>query len=61
MPFVLNVGERWIKNNDSDFYVDFAKEEKHVQKVPLPPSWSSEKIFQLGLSPPRYLNLNCSI
>ncbi|CAF2115941.1 unnamed protein product [Brassica napus] len=32
MPFVLNVGERWIKNNDSDFYVDFAKEEKHVQK-----------------------------
>ncbi|CAD5312348.1 unnamed protein product [Arabidopsis thaliana] len=32
MPFVLNAGERWIKNNDSDFYVDFAKEEKHVQK-----------------------------
>ncbi|KAL0732618.1 hypothetical protein Bca4012_008827 [Brassica carinata] len=32
MPFVLNVGERWIKNNDSDFYVDFAQEVKHVQK-----------------------------
>ncbi|KAJ4895586.1 hypothetical protein Rs2_22380 [Raphanus sativus] len=32
MPFVLNVGERWLKNKDSDFYVDFAKEEKHVQK-----------------------------
>ncbi|XP_010458437.1 PREDICTED: alpha-glucan water dikinase 1, chloroplastic [Camelina sativa] len=32
MPFVLNAGERWIKNNDSDFYVDFSKEEKHIQK-----------------------------
>ncbi|CDY20967.1 BnaA08g25580D [Brassica napus] len=32
MPFVLKAGERWIKNSGSDFYVDFAKEEKHVQK-----------------------------
>ena len=22
MPFVLRRGERWIKNNDSDFYLD---------------------------------------
>ncbi|CAN8305598.1 unnamed protein product [Cochlearia groenlandica] len=32
MPFVLNAGGRWIKNSDSDFYVDFAQKEKHVQK-----------------------------
>ncbi|CAF2108195.1 alpha-glucan water dikinase 1, chloroplastic [Brassica napus] len=32
MPFVLKAGERWIKNSGRDFYVDFAKEEKHVQK-----------------------------
>uniref|UniRef100_A0A1J3IBP2 alpha-glucan, water dikinase n=1 Tax=Noccaea caerulescens TaxID=107243 RepID=A0A1J3IBP2_NOCCA len=32
MPFVLNSGERWFKNNNSDFYVDFGQEEKHVQK-----------------------------
>ncbi|KAG2256802.1 hypothetical protein Bca52824_076096 [Brassica carinata] len=32
MPFVLKAGERWIKNSGSDFYVDFSKEEKHVQK-----------------------------
>lgn len=51
MPFVLNSGERWFKNNDSDFYVDFAQEEKHVQKVPLP-SWSSEKHFQFRPSVP---------
>ena len=44
MPFVLKAGERWIKNSGRDFYVDFAKEEKHVQKVPLP-SWSSENHF----------------
>lgn len=23
MPFVLRRGETWIKNNDSDFYLDF--------------------------------------
>jgi len=51
MPFVLNAGERWIKNNDSDFYVDFAKEEKHVQKVSLP-SWSFKIRFQLHLIVP---------
>ncbi|KAL1222830.1 Alpha-glucan water dikinase 1 [Cardamine amara subsp. amara] len=32
MPFVLNAGEKWIKNNNSDFYVDFSHEEIHVQK-----------------------------
>ncbi|XP_010553614.1 PREDICTED: alpha-glucan water dikinase, chloroplastic [Tarenaya hassleriana] len=32
MPFVLNVGEQWIKNNGSDFYVDFVQEAKQVQK-----------------------------
>lgn len=32
MPFVLLSGENWIKNNNSDFYVDFSVSRKQVQK-----------------------------
>ena len=33
MPFVLLSNGRWIKNNGSDFYIEFSRGSKHVQKV----------------------------
>jgi hypothetical protein len=33
MPFVLLSNGRWIKNNGSDFYIEFGRGSKHVQKV----------------------------
>ena len=33
MPFVLVSGGKWIKNNGSDFYVEFSQKFKQVQKV----------------------------
>lgn len=35
MPFVLFSGGRWMKDNGSDFYVEFGVESKEVQKVAL--------------------------
>ncbi|CAK7332617.1 unnamed protein product [Dovyalis caffra] len=32
MPFVLLSNGRWIKNNGSDFYIEFDRRSKHVQK-----------------------------
>ncbi|KAJ6721894.1 hypothetical protein OIU85_024934 [Salix viminalis] len=32
MPFVLLSNGRWIKNNGSDFYIEFSRGSKHVQK-----------------------------
>ncbi|XVE85121.1 hypothetical protein DITRI_Ditri17bG0066500 [Diplodiscus trichospermus] len=32
MPFVLLFGGKWIKNNGSDFYVEFSQKSKQVQK-----------------------------
>ncbi|RQO94912.1 hypothetical protein POPTR_008G188150v4 [Populus trichocarpa] len=32
MPFVLLSNGRWIKNNGSDFYIEFGRGSKHVQK-----------------------------
>jgi hypothetical protein len=33
MPFVLRSGEKWIKNNDSDFYLDFSAHVTNSTKV----------------------------
>lgn len=33
MPFVLFSGEKWIKNQGSDFYVDFSAASKLALKV----------------------------
>lgn len=33
MPFVLLSGEKWIKNNGSDFYIEFDKGKKLIPKV----------------------------
>ncbi|XP_061976587.1 alpha-glucan water dikinase, chloroplastic-like isoform X1 [Populus nigra] len=32
LPFVLLSNGRWIKNNGSDFYIEFSRGSKHVQK-----------------------------
>lgn len=32
LPFVLLSNGRWIKNNGSDFYIEFSRASKHVQK-----------------------------
>ncbi|XP_031501423.1 alpha-glucan water dikinase, chloroplastic [Nymphaea colorata] len=32
MPFVLRSGEKWLKTNDSDFYVPFAAESRKAKK-----------------------------
>ncbi|XVE92371.1 hypothetical protein REPUB_Repub01dG0091600 [Reevesia pubescens] len=32
MPFVLMSGGKWMKNNESDFYVEFSQRSKQVQK-----------------------------
>lgn len=33
MPFVLLSGEKWIKNNGSNFYIAFDSGKKQTQKV----------------------------
>lgn len=33
MPFVLRSGGNWIKNQGSDFYVEFGVKSKQIQKV----------------------------
>lgn len=38
MPFVLLSGGRWIKNQGSDFYVDFGSASKPALKVSLLPN-----------------------
>lgn len=38
MPFVLLSGEKWIKNQGSDFYVDFGAASKPALKVFLLPN-----------------------
>ena len=45
MPFVLLSNGRWIKNNGSDFYIEFGGGPKHVQKVAH--SFVSQQIFLL--------------
>lgn len=35
MPFVLVSGGNWIKNNGSDFFIEFSAGTKKVQKVAL--------------------------
>lgn len=37
MPFVLLSGEKWIKNNGSDFYVDFRTQPQRVKENYLSP------------------------
>lgn len=45
IPFVILSEGKWIKNNGSNFYIEFAGK-KHIQKVTLP-----EIVFVFLLSP----------
>lgn len=48
MPFVLLSGEKWIKNQGSDFYVDFGAASKPALKVSLLPNLLNITCYTFG-------------